>query len=217
MLAVLGVVGFLASAGIAFAQTTATSFTATARPTVLQVNRNGGVLMRGVVTSVATDSVVVKSWGGDWTVNVPSSAKVMPQGVSVSSFQVGDFVGVLGTVESNTSLTVDATLVRDWSARQALTQQTRTNVQTVRQMESARPRVVEGTLSSLDATAQTFTLTNTKGTAYAVSLSSGAKILARNWATLDLSKASNGDTVRVYGTVSGSTISALVFRDVSVK
>ena len=219
-LAVFGMVGLFASAGVAFAQTAAATPAAASQPMVLQVNTNGDVLMRGTISLVASDSLTVKSWGGEWTVQVPSSAKVIPaapQGAALSGFQTGDFVGVLGTVDSNSNLTINARLVHDWSARRALTQQIRTNKQAARQTEAARSRVVQGVLSHLDATARTFTLTTARGSVYAVSLSSGAKTLARNWAALDFGTVKSGDTVRVYGTVSSSTISALVFRDVSIK
>lgn len=213
--AVLGIVGSLAFAGAAFAQTTSPA--AATQHMVLQVGPGGKALLRGTVGSVSASSVTVKSWGGDWTVNVSSSAQVLPQGAALSSFQTGDFVGVQGTVDSSASWTVDATLIRDWTARQALHQEIKANVQSVRETMSTAPRIVQGSLSNLDAAGQTFTLTAANGTAYGVSLASGAKLLARNWATLDFSKVNNGDTVRVFGTVASSTITASIFRDVSVK
>ena len=220
IMAALGIVGFLASAGVAFAQTptaTATVSPKASSQMVLQVGPNGKVLLRGTVSSASSGSVTVKSWGGDWTVTVPSSASVLPQGEALSSFKAGDFVGVQGAIDPSASWTVNATLIRDWTARTEATQQIKANVQAVRQTMTSGPRTIQGTISNLDAAAQTFTLTNAAGTAYSVSLASGAKILAKNWATLDFSKVSNGDTVRAYGTVASSSISASIFRDVSVK
>lgn len=215
---VLGVLGSFAFAGAAFAQTAApTAAPAVSQPQVLTVSAAGKVLLRGTVSAVSTGSVTVKSWGGDWTVNVPTTADVLPQGSTVSGFQTGDFVGVQGTIDQSGSWTVTASLIRDWTARQALNQEIKTNVQAVRQTEASGPRTIQGVLSNLDASAQTFTLTNAGGTAYTVSLSSGAKTLAKNWVSLDFSKVSDGDTVRVYGTVASSTITAEVFRDISVK
>ena len=209
VVAVLGVIGFLASAGVASAQTT----TSSSMPMVLNVSSGGKVLLRGTVSAVSSDSVTVKSWGGDWTVNVPSSAKVLPSGTALSSFAQGDFVGVQGTANASAGWTVDATLIRDWTARA----QIKANVQAVKQEVKSAARVVQGTLSNLDATAATFTLTNAAGTAYTVSLDSGAKVLGKNWATISLSQATDGDTVRVFGSVSSTTIAASVFRDISVK
>ncbi|MDE1919585.1 MAG: hypothetical protein KGH56_02680 [Patescibacteria group bacterium] len=223
-IAAFGIIGSLAFAGTAFAQTTTTEAQATtaapaasAQRMLLQIGPAGKVLLRGTIGSVSSGSITVKSWGGDWTVNVPTSARVLPQGAAITDFKAGDFVGVQGSVNQGASWTVDATLVRDWTARQALNQEIKSNVQAVRETMTSGPRTIQGTVSNLDSTAQTFTLTNAAGTAYSVSLSSGAKILARNWATLDFGKVSNGDTVRVYGTVASSAISASIFRDVSVK
>ncbi len=208
----LGVIGFLASAGVAFAQ----SASSAPEPMVLQVNKNGSVLMRGTVDSVSSGSLSVKSWGGDWTVDIGASARVLPSSLTLANFKQGDFVGLIGTADSN-DMTITATLIRDWSARQALSQEAKSNHQAVRATLADRPRVIQGTLSNLNTTAATFTLTNAAGTVYTVSLDSGAKILGRNWVTITLSQAATGNTVRVYGVVSGSTIAASVFRDVSVK
>ncbi len=213
VIAALGIVGFLASAGVAFAQTT----TSNPMPMVLHVGVNGNVLLRGTVSSVSAGWLTVKSWGGYWTVNVPSSAQVFPSGTALTSFQQGDFVGVIGSIDSSAGFTVDATIVRDWTARTAMKQQIQANVQQARTLMSNRPRVTQGTLSNFDAANATFTLTTAAGTAYSVTLNSGAETIGRNWATISLSQANNGDTVRVYGTVSSSTIAASVFRDVSVK
>lgn len=217
--AALGIVGSLAFAGIAFAQTTTSPDAAAShpQPMVLQIGPGGKALLRGTIESVSSGSVTVKSWGGDWTITIPASAEVMPQGTAVSSFQTGDFVGVQGTVDGSANWTIDATLIRDWTARQAVHQEIKANVRAVHEAMASGPRTIQGTLANLDATAETFTLTASGGTAYSVSLVSGAKILAGNWTTLDFSKVSNGDTVRVYGTVASSTISASIFRDVSVK
>lgn len=227
VVAMLGIAGFLATAGVAFAQTSATTESGTTsstamsvasrtQPMVLEVNPRGRVLLRGTVDSVSAGSLTVKSWGGSWTVNVSSASKVLPNGTALSSFQQGDFVGVEGTVSQDASLTIDAALVRDWTERKAVHQEIRQNIQSVHQeMRSGTPRVVEGTVSNLDTSAETFTLTAGNGTDYSVSLTSSAKMLQRNWTTLDFSTVQNGDTVRVWGPVASTTISASIFRDIS--
>ena len=227
MLAVLGMIGFLATAGVALAQTTATGSAVASsavttiqprtEPMVLEIGAAGRVLLRGTVESASADSLTVKSWGGSWTITVPASAEVLPHGTAVSGFGQGDFVGVLGTVNQSAGFTIDAKIVHDWTARMTARQGITRNIRAVREvMRSGTPRVVEGTLSNLDASAETFTLTAKSGTNYSVSLVSGAKTLQRNWATLDFSTVHNGDTVRVWGPVASSTISASVFRDVSI-
>ncbi|MHB8860463.1 MAG: DUF5666 domain-containing protein [Minisyncoccota bacterium] len=217
----LGIAGFLATTGVAFAQTT-TAVAPTVAPAaqqqmMLQVGPGGKVLLRGTVDSVSASSVTVKSWGGEWTVNVATTATVLPKGTALASFKTGDFVGVQGAIDQAANWTVKATLIRDWTARSVTTQQIKANTQAVHQEKSAAPKTIQGTLSNLDATAQTFTLTATNGTAYSVSLASGALLLTNNRATLDFTKVKDGDRVRVYGTVSSSTVSASIVRDVSVK
>ena len=227
ILVALGTIGFLATAGVAAAQTTATGSTVApstvttvkprTEPMVLEIGAAGRVLLRGTVESASANSLTVKSWGGSWTVTVPANAEVWPSGTAVSSFQLGDFVGILGTVNQNASFTVDAKIVHDWTARITARQGITRNIRAVREvMRLGTPRVVEGTLSNFDASAETFTLTARNGTSYSVSLVSGAKTLQKNWATLDFSTVQNGDLVRVWGPVASSTISASVFRDVSI-
>ncbi len=86
-------------------------------PMVLQFGSSGNVLMRGTIDAVNTNSLTVKSWGGDWTVNITGSTRLMPQ-TSMAQFAVGDFVGIQGTVDQNSNWTVDATVVKDWAVRQ---------------------------------------------------------------------------------------------------
>lgn len=182
---------------------------------VLHVEANGKVLLRGTVDAVSTNALTIKSWGGDWTINVPASAEVLPAAATLANFKVGDFVGVQGLVNQSAAWTVDATLVRDWTERQALTQEIRQNVQSARQeMQANTPRTLQGTVSNLSG--QSFTLTTSNGASYSVSLTADAKILMNNWLTLDFSRVQNGDIVRVWGPVSSSTVSASIFRDTSI-
>lgn len=218
--AVLGIMGIFATASVAFAQTITTGDPVPLRtqPTVLQVSSGGRVLLRGTIDAISSGTLTVKSWGGDWTIDVATtSTKVLPYGATLSSFQQGDFVGVLGTVSQSSGFTVNATLVRDWTARQALNQQIRQNIQAVRQEKrSMTPRNYQGTLSNLDASTGTFTLTTGAGTNYTVSLTSSAEVLKRNWVTLNFNQVQNGNTVVVWGPMASSTISASVFRDLSM-
>ena len=61
-----------------------------------------------------------------------------------------------------------------------------------------------------------FTLT-IDGTPYTVNVVAGAKIVNKNYGTISLSNISNGDTVRVWATVSGTTLTAYLARDVSAQ
>lgn len=203
----------LAMAGVAFAQSTTTG-TPASQPMVLDVNASGKVLLRGTVSAVSATSITVNSYGGAWTINVPASAQVLPQGIALSSFAQGDFVGVQGTIDSSAGWTVDATLVRDWTQRQAISQQVQQNVRNIRATVQSGPRNYAGTLSNLSGGA--FTLTTSAGAMYSVSLTSNAEIVQKNYRTLPLSQVQNGDSVRAWGTAASSSITASVFRDLSI-
>lgn len=87
-----------------------------AQPTVLEVNPNGKVLLRGTIDSVSAGSITVKSWGGSWTVNISSATQLLPAKLNndITQFKTGDFVGVQGKVSQLANWTIDATLVRSW-------------------------------------------------------------------------------------------------------
>jgi hypothetical protein len=91
----------------------------TPAPMVVDIDSAGNILIRGVVASAGTDSITVTSWGGTWTIQTDSTSSVIPNGTGgmsdLSAISVGDFVGVDGTVSQDTSMTVDAQLVRDWT------------------------------------------------------------------------------------------------------
>ena len=175
---------------------------------LLQVGPEGRVLLRGTVDSVGANSLTVKSWGGDWVVNVATSTKLMP-GTDISQFKVGDFVGAQGMVKTSAAWTIDASLVRDWTERQ----QANENRQDIKNMMAKN---WQGVASNVNGDAKTLTLT-VDGTAYSVSLAANAKVVNNTFITLPFSSIKNGDTVRVYGPAVNGAISAIVVRDVSVK
>lgn len=176
---------------------------------ILQVGPGGNVLMRGIIDSIATttpeDSIIVKTWGGNWNVNVPSTANVMPTS-DLSQFKVGDLIGVLGTINQSKAFTVDARIVKDWSLRKEVQES----------KDSINPKNWQGTVSNMNAAGSTFTLT-VDGTAYTANVVAGAKIVNKNYATITLANISNGDTVRVWATKSDTTLTAYIVRDVSVQ
>ena len=87
-------------------------------PMILNIGPNGNVLLRGEVVGIPdSDSLTVKSWGGNWTVNKLPTTKVMSLNNALTDFQEGDFVGVLGTVLSDGSFEVDAKIIRKWGRK----------------------------------------------------------------------------------------------------
>lgn len=91
------------------------------RPMMLEVGPKGKALLRGTIQSVSsstsstTGSIVVKTWGGNWTVVVYPDTEIVPKGNFPGGFQVGDYIGVRGQIDPDKTLTVDATVLRNWS------------------------------------------------------------------------------------------------------
>lgn len=209
----------LATALIAGAQTatttTPTSVTPPVQPQVLDVNSTGRVLLRGTIASIASGVLTVNGWGGVWTVNVGSGARVLPvaAGNDLTQFKTGDFVGVQGTVSTSANWTIDATLVRDWTYRAAVTQQERQNVQNAKGIRQSGPRDYVGTASNVSGSSFTLTV---NGAADTVNVASGAEIVNRNWVTMPLASVQSGDNVRVWGVNASGTITAQIVRDVTL-
>lgn len=82
---------------------------------ILQVGPKGEVLLRGVLVSATAGVITVKSWGGVWTVNIPTTAEVLPVAVNndVTKFVVGDYIGVQGYMSTSESWTINAKVVRN--------------------------------------------------------------------------------------------------------
>ncbi|MBI3627605.1 MAG: hypothetical protein HY220_02575 [Candidatus Sungbacteria bacterium] len=85
------------------------------RPMVLTVSNSGHGLLRGVVTSVATSSISVASWGGIWTVTMAANTTIVPSN-GLSGIAVGDYVGVSGGVSGDSPM-INAEYLRDWTAK----------------------------------------------------------------------------------------------------
>ena len=177
---------------------------------ILQIGPSGKVTMRGIVDLVtvtsptsSVNSIAVKTWGGVWKVNISSNTKVLPTS-DLTQIKVGDFVGVHGDVNTTTAFTIDADIVKDWSLKK----------QENALKDSFTPKNVQGTASNVSGNSFTLMI---DGTPYAVTVAAGAQIVNKNYGTISLSNISNGDTVRVWATVSGTTLTAYLVRDVSVQ
>lgn len=129
----------LASATLAFAQTTSTATTATTAATpatttqvptltpkdaknTVQIGPKGNALIRGTVNAVGTNSITVNSWGGLWTVVIDSSTEIIPKSTTtpLGAIKQGDFVGVNGKIDTAQAWTVNARVVRDTDAQQRM-------------------------------------------------------------------------------------------------
>ncbi len=213
------VMAVLATALVAGAQTTTTAPTTTSasEQSMLQVGSAGKVLMRGTIASITSGGLTVTSWGGTWTVNVGTGAQVLPTAANndLTQFKVGDFVGVQGTVSQSANWTIDATLVRDWTYRAAVTQERQTNIQSAQgTIKSGTARNYVGVASNVSGSS--FTLSATGGTSYTVNVASGAEVVNRSYLTLPLASINSGDNVRVWGVNASGTITAQIVRDISI-
>ncbi len=207
----------LATALVAGAQTAVPAPAAVAaQQPIVQVGPKGNILLRGTIASVTAGTITVQSWGGVWTVSIPSSATVLPAAATdyASQFKTGDFVGVEGSVATDANWTVNATIVRDWTYRAALSSQEKANVQSAQGIRSSAPRDYIGTASGMSGSS--FTLSAANGTTYAVNTAANTEIVNRVWATLPFSGITNGDSVRVYGVDANGTVTAQIVRDVTV-
>ncbi len=89
---------------------------------VVQIGPEGNALIRGIVTSVVTNSVTLSSWGGAWTINVGADTKVMPKSTSTALAWIrpGDFVSVNGKIDTVQPWTINARVVHDTDAERTL-------------------------------------------------------------------------------------------------
>lgn len=94
---------------------------ADSQPIILEVGPKGKALIRGKIESISsstastTGSLVVKSWGGSWTINVYSDTEIAGNNRTLVGYKVGDYVGARGQIDPNKPLTIDATVVRNWT------------------------------------------------------------------------------------------------------
>ncbi len=164
------------------AQTSSSTMTGTT-PSVkmmVQINASGHATVSGAVAAVQNTSFTVTSWGGVWTINLGSSAKIVRRfgGTSnLSEFAPGDYVTITGTANQSASWTIDADTVRNMS------------IQT-------RNAYFSGTISNLNGT--TFTLTTQARGNIAVTVPSDAKVMV-NGQTSSASSLMNGMTAVVSG------------------
>jgi len=179
---------------------------------VLSVNANGKILLRGTIDSMSTNSITVKGWGGDWIVNLSSNTQLLPT-TDITQFHAGDYVGVQGIVTTGSAWTIDGTIVRDWTVKQAEVT-ARQSIQGV--IKANTPKNWQGTASNVNTSSNSFTLT-IDSVAYTVNVAAGASVVNQVYLALPLANIKNGDTVRVYATVSGTTATAYVVRDISIK
>jgi hypothetical protein len=182
---------------------------------IVQIGPAGNALIRGTVINSEKDSLTIKSWGGNWTVKIEKDTKFLPRGLTLDQIKAGDFVGLNGKVNSEETLTIHATLIRDWTERKLIREEIKQNIKEVKEIKKeTTPRINILTVGSIDQTNNTITATM-NGQTINIKINN-AKLIDRNWKTITLDKIQPNDTIRVYGILSGNTLEAYVIRDISI-
>lgn len=195
----------------------------------LEIGSRGRVVIRGNVDSVGADYVMVKSWGGLWKVKVATGTEIIPRVTGTMSdlakFSVGDYVGAEGSISTTENWTINAKTLRDRVARKVMSEERHDNQKEFRDMRKedkkdehkeegkGDKKINEGKVSALSGTS--FTVQNGPHTIN-VTTSAATKFVNRNWNTITLADILVGDSIRAYGSVSSSTLTAEVVRDTSI-
>lgn len=178
----------------------------------VHINNDGKVLARGgKVTAVSGNTITATLTFGSnvmtWTINTNDSTKFVRKNggaANVSEVAVGDFISWSGNLDtSTTGLAVTASIVKDWS-----------NNSGGSSGGSNSAQVYEGILQSIEGTtAPTSFVMKKNNTDYTVNVPVGISILGNNWLVIPLSSLQVGDHIRVYGTLTNTTVDASVVRD----
>ena len=195
----------------------AVATTRTVPAKVLNVDPDGSVLIRGALTSVSTTTMMIESWGGPWTINVPIlGVEIYPASVNgnITQFKVGDFIGVLGTVSTSENFVIDANVVRDWTYQFESPSQATVPAASVIPTAPAIPTgtattsvASTGNIGTLSVPQKYFGTVSdlrsgsfillTGDRSYTVTVSPIALVVNSGWSTISLASLRNGDTVEV--------------------
>ncbi|MDP3991593.1 MAG: hypothetical protein Q8P66_01665 [Candidatus Colwellbacteria bacterium] len=186
---------------------------------ILEVNRNGKTLLRGTVESVASSTLTLKSWGGNWTIKTSSDTKIHPRvnGTStLSAFETGDFVGVIGQVSETENFTVNAKIIRNWTLKKEVKTDKQEGKKEVKEAKKEGAKLFVGVAGNVASSSLTL---NSKNKIYSVLVASSTKILNRHWLNINLSNIRVNDKIRIFGILHGTSttdIDAEVIRDISL-
>jgi hypothetical protein len=217
------IAGLVLAASVSLAQETSPSATNSVpvvktkhSAMVVQIGPAGNALIRGTVTNVGTDSLTVKSWGGNWTVKIERDTKFLPRGLTPDQIKAGDLVGLNGKVNSEENLTVHATLIHDWTEKKITKEEIKETKKEVKQiLKETKPKIHVLTVETIDKINNTLTAKLNSQT-ITVKLANGAKLIDRNFKTIAFDKIEANDKIRVYGVLSDNTLEASVIRDISI-
>ena len=160
------------------------------------MSENGEVSVSGArVRSVSDSGFTAETlWGAGkltWKVETDENTPITRKNgsrITLTEVTAGDYVSFTGSIQTNMApFTVNATSVRDWSIGDNHT-------------------VLSGTVSDIDPSTGTFTLTTGKGGVITVE-TNGKTVYAQNGAR-SFSDIANGDTVLTFGAQVGKKVTA---------
>lgn len=161
----------------------------------VDVNNKGAVTLRGTVVSVAAGSMVVKSWGGDWTVLVGADAKINSRAngtIALADIKIGDFVMVHGAMKPNAGLSIQARQVKD-------------------HFIPDRSVVLRGTIASIGSNTLTV---KSNDTIWTVNTGTTTKFTSKFEVATTLAAMKVGDNVMVKGAVASGAVTTIVASEV---
>lgn len=175
----------------------------------LRIGANGMTDVRGAkVTGITGTTLSAVSTVGStalsWTVQTDAATKFRARNgeIRFADIRIGDTLNFKGMIVGGGSvLSVQASSVTDVTVQ-------RPNPETA---------VFQGRLKAIAGAVAPTTLTLAVGNAdYAVKIAADTVVLSNAWARTTLARFAVGDTVRVYGTRTGTSIDAVVVRNVSI-
>ena len=150
--------------------------------TAVHIERNGEAKLVGKLTAIASTTLTITSWGGNWTVDA-SKAKIVRRydgTSSLSEFQVGDLISVTGQASMTGAMIIARTVHN----------------------ESIQKRGADffGVISDLNASSTSaFTLTVEKKGALSIMTNVDTKIFINGQAASTTANLANGMYARVTG------------------
>lgn len=199
---------------VAYHSVSAANAATTAGATAQSVNigPQGNVSLRGSITAISGSSWTVASWGGAWTVDV-SGATVAPKGSTstITSFSVGDNVVVNGTASAS-GLTVTAKTVAEATSFMGMGGGSAGGPGKMGGFGGGfrGARADMGTISDLDTSTGSFTLTPKTGSAVTIDTTSATTVTVGT-TTSSLAALANGMyafVIPVQGSSTSSPITA---------
>ncbi len=197
----------------------------TSAPKLLNINDDGTATIRGVILGGdGKNLLAVKSWGGIWNIRVADDTAHAPESegsFDIENVPVGHFIGVVGMIAWDAPYTINAAYIRDWSVTPSAPDIPNTGIEnnaasatSTMQATRSDQQLFVGTANEIGP--NSFRLTNGDGVNYSVTVTPLTIIWSDDRRSINFQDISEGDVVRVGGTISGDVIFPLIIRDTAI-